>query len=942
MTKEHTSTQKASMGSHAPQMSRATLAAAAALLMLGTSFDAQALALGAITVQSALGEPLRAEIEIPQISSDEAASFEAKLGTPQAFSLAGVEYSATLAGTRVSFHRRSDGQAYLRLSGNQPINEPFLGLVIEANWSSGSLVRDYAMLLDPPGRAAPTAVVEASTQPTTAPVATESAPAPVAVRPAQARPAPAAPAPGVAEQVTPSPAPGKSAARTAASQVTVQRGTTASTIARAHAINGVSLDQMLIAMLQANPEAFIRGNVNLIRAGAVLRMPSQEQAQATSQAEARRLVVAQTRDFQAYRRSLAQKVPNAPAEQSTRSASGSVQAQVQDSQAPTPSEDRLTISKTESIQPDSTETHTAESRQAQEQSERVAELSKNLEELTKLQVGDSSAKPETETPEAQTSSVPGIDLPVGQPASATAPTSPTTETPADTASQTAADTDTTATAEQTADVPQDAGAETETDAASTDETTPETTTDSQQASETTAEPQEPAQPAPVAEAEPPKPAAPVRVPAPAPAPMAEPSFLDSLTENPLLPVAGAGLLALLAGFGVYRSRQRKKQSDASLDSEFVESQMQPDSFFGSSGGQHVDTKERSSGLGGSSMVYSPSQLDAAGDVDPVAEANVYLAYGRDGQAEDILKEALLTNPNRPSIHLKLAEIYAKRQDGRALEAIASEAHKITQGHGPEWQAIVALGQSLDPDNHLYQPGSSPTLSSPTADARPRTNQFGADTEPAMPFDPDSGPGALDSGPAALDLNLDLGAALSQPAPLESPAAPPDSAPALDLDMPLDLDMDAGELASPEEITRAAPIPTPSPMPAPVSAPAPIRADSEFVDLDLGMDFDPPAVEPAPVSTPNPLADPDPIASDSGMIEFDMSALSVDPDSRSGADIDTEQSEDADDDPLATKLALAQEFHAIGDTDGARDLAQEVLGEASGALKIRAERFLADL
>lgn len=79
-----------------------------------------------------------------------------------------------------------------------------------------------------------------------------------------------------------------------------------------------------------------------------------------------------------------------------------------------------------------------------------------------------------------------------------------------------------------------------------------------------------------------------------------------------------------------------------------------------------------------------------------------------------------------------------------------------------------------------------------------------------------------------------------------------------------------------------------------------------------------------------------------MIEFDMSALSVDPDSRSGADIKTEQFEDADDNPLSTKLALAQEFRAIGDLDGARSMASEVVAEASGALKIRAERFLAEL
>jgi len=177
----------------------------------------------------------------------------------------------------------------------------------------------------------------------------------------------------------------------------------------------------------------------------------------------------------------------------------------------------------------------------------------------------------------------------------------------------------------------------------------------------------------------------------------EPSFFDQLRDNPLaLPLAG-GLLALLAGFGLYRMRQRKHGS--SVDSSFLESRLQPDSFFGSSGGQRIDTAE--SVASGSSMVYSPSQLDAAGDVDPVAEADVYLAYGRDLQAEEILKEAMRSTPTRVAIHNKLLEIYAKRRDARAFEVVATEAYNLTQGQGPEWEHACELGKELDPSNPLY-------------------------------------------------------------------------------------------------------------------------------------------------------------------------------------------------------------------------------------------------
>ena len=97
------------------------------------------------------------------------------------------------------------------------------------------------------------------------------------------------------------------------------------------------------------------------------------------------------------------------------------------------------------------------------------------------------------------------------------------------------------------------------------------------------------------------------------------------STNPLVWPLVISLLALLAGFGLYRYKQRKKATP--IDSAFLESRLQPDSFFGASGGQHVDTKENTEEA--SSLIYSPSQLDAASDVDPVAEADVYLAYGRD-------------------------------------------------------------------------------------------------------------------------------------------------------------------------------------------------------------------------------------------------------------------------------------------------------------------------
>lgn len=245
-------------------------------------------------------------------------------------------------------------------------------------------------------------------------------------------------------------------------------------------------------------------------------------------------------------------------------------------------------------------------------------------------------------------------------------------------------------------------------------------------------------------------------PVPVPHPVEEPSFFSGLFDDPMIPLAGGGLLALLAGFGVYRVVQRRRNADG-VDSSFLESRIQPDSFFGASGGQRIDTANSEMTTGGSSMAYSPSQLDAGGDVDPVAEADVYLAYGRDLQAEEILKEAVRHNPARVSVHVKLGEIYAKRQDRKALEAVAGDVFKLTQGEGPDWARIADLGRTLDPENPLYQPGGRPGGS--------------ADQAPAGVF-ASTMPGAVGAAGAALpsDLDLDLDLDLPDDALTDAPAA----------------------------------------------------------------------------------------------------------------------------------------------------------------------------
>ena len=889
-----------------PQLGMTALAVAAAVVLGVATSDAHALALGRLTVQSALGEPLRADIDIPEINAEEAASLRVAPATPEAFRAAGLEFSPTIANLQVTLQRRTDGRYFLRLTSDRPVNDPFVDLILETSWSSGRIVRDYTLLFDPPNLRQPAQPpVAAQVSPFPVPGAAPrpyAAAAPVARAPAAPRPAPATPAPRAAPAT---------AAAGDGQRVTVQAGDTAGKIAATHKPATVSLDQMLLALLRSNPDAFIGGNVNRLKAGAVLDLPTADQAGATGANEASQTIVAQSRDFNEFRRRLAEGLPTAKVDSSSRQASGKVQTQVEDRKSAAATPDKLTLSKG-ATQAQATD-KIAQDRAAQESAARVAELNKNIADLNKLGTATST----TSALPAASAAKPALAVPVAAAPASAAPAAPVVAAPA---------------SAPAAAVPVAPAAVV---AASAPAALAPASATAEPASAPVAAAVTASAPAPAA-------AASAARKLPPPAPVAEPSLVDDLLENPIVPAAAGGLLALLLGFGFYRARQRKKSNQ--VDSSFLESRLQPDSFFGASGGQRIDTAEGAS-VTGSSMVYSPSQLDAAGDVDPVAEADVYLAYGRDLQAEEILKEALRTSPQRVAIHGKLLEIYSKRRDAKAFEQVATEAYSLTRGEGPEWEHICEMGQELDSTNPLYRPGGQPSEGGPTAaEAAAAVAAASMATQRIEVVAP---------APSAADLDLDLDFSLGDDEPVQPPTMP------------------AGFSSAP------APLPEPTvsfnASPAPQAPSMDMDFDSATVNLDApgltlsedSLNFDTLHTPSLPnigaaVSTPAPTAAPA-AAADSGMIEFDMGALSLDLDApapapaaalggdtegsqltTAGAALEPAGADDTSGDPLATKLALAEEFNAIGDPDGARSLAEEVLAEASGELKSRAQRFLAEI
>ena len=908
-----------------------TISAAAVLTL--TASQTLALGLGRLAVQSSLGEALRAEIDVTSMTPEEAANLRVRIAPPESYRAAGVDYNAVLPGTQAVLSRRADGRPFLRLTSDRAVQEPFVDVILELTWSSGRLVREYTLLFDPPNTrntaAALPVPVPAAVSPmpaaaqssvgTPASVAavaavTAAAPAPAPVT-AAAKPAPAsAPTPVSKAPTKPAPLPptaavqlggeAKRAPTDGADEYKVRAGDSLSRIATQTQRSGVSLEQMLVSLYRGNPQAFMDNNMNRLKSGVVLAVPSADSVKGVTQTEAKQIIQAQSVDFGAYRQRLATGVPEAKVEASARQATGKVQSAIEDKKvAAEPAPDKLTLSKgAAAAKASATEEKISKDKETKDAADRVAELSRNVEALKKISAASSAsaasaaalaaAKAATTVaaaPAAPAASAPAVGIPVPLPAIAPPP------------------------AQVVAAVPTATSVTAASGAAKVVDPAPAKT-----------------------------PASAVVVSASKPEPSAvEGSGLMGtlLEDNPIALAAGGALLAGLLGFGVYKLRRRSGKESG--ETSFLESRLQPDSFFGASGGQRIDTREPTGSS--SSMSYSLSQLDAIGDVDPVAEADVYLAYGRDLQAEEILKEAMRSTPERLAIRTKLLEVYAKRRDIKGFESLAIQLFGLTRGEGTDWARAQELGQQVDPDNALYQIGGAPANFTGDDD---RIEPLGASTMPqsVLPSPSQFGPGAARSVAQAsvpsmdLDLNLDFtdsiaksGAMPTIPAtmrpdpfgdsmafdPEASSAKPKGQTPA-----------GAGEFLLTE--TAASPAAaTPSAAASSLDAPMTFDLSSISLDFDAPLD-DAMKKRITPITVPGQLDTPTLPSMRSGDSVHDSLLDSAYDSTHEHAD------------PLLRKLELAEEFRQIGDTDGARDLLHEVLTKASGTIKTRAQGILDQL
>ncbi|MFM7847874.1 MAG: FimV/HubP family polar landmark protein [Rubrivivax sp.] len=335
-------------------------------------------------MQSVLGEPLKAQVLVTGLAPAEQASLQVRLASPEIHRSAGLVFDEVLSSTRATLVRQTDGASVVLLMSQRPVGNVYVDVILEARWAAGQRLLGYTLLVSPEGAPPPAPLVSA--------LASDARDA--SVSPAQT-------------DVT---------AGLAGSHV-VRFGETLTALAQQYRPEGVSLDQMLVALYRANPQAFMGGNMNRLKAGAVLNLPGAATARAEPPVPARALIEAHSADFGAYRQRLAGKVRDAATEpSSSRQASGQVQARVRDRKADdaAAAADQLKLSQGGVKAASSPEVDLSRRAEAREAAMREAELARNVQALKQLQqmagastvVAGSQAPASSAAPALEAASVP--------------------------------------------------------------------------------------------------------------------------------------------------------------------------------------------------------------------------------------------------------------------------------------------------------------------------------------------------------------------------------------------------------------------------------------------------------------------------------------------------------------------------------------------------------
>lgn len=911
--------------------------------------------MGGINVTSALGYPLKAEISLTEMSTVDKAAFAAKMASVNEFKSAGIDYPYSLPKLNFEVSTRANGDAYLKLTSTQPVNEPFVSILIELSWPSGKLLREYTFLLDPAGfipdqpKLAEVKPVEpmvpvVEPEPIVVPVAVPEAiampdlpePKPyVAVvdtkeAVAEAKTVPAPMESGmVAAELTPAEpvqaeADADKLARAepvtmeplvpvakAPVSIMIEKGDTLGKVADAIKPVDVSLERMLVAMYRANAKTFDGQNMNRIKAGKILRMPGTEEIAKVTQAAAVKEIRAQVADWQDYRQKLAatQVMPEEQAHK--QEAAGKISAAVAE-KAPAVKEsakevlrlskgaalgDKAVASSDAMTEQEKLTTKAdeaaAKNKQMQEEQKKIAKLEEINKDASKLVElkGLPAAAPEVKTP------APVKGLPV--------------------------------------------------------------------------------------------------VPATQPQPVSDEFDLMAmfdkywaiLWEDPIILGGGIAVLLGLVGLGFVIARRatggQKKSKNKNVEVGAATGSWRTPVTPSPDTGDFTQ-----SSVPAVAPMPNAAQLD---DVDPISEAELFLNFGRDTQAEEILKDALSKNSSNMQVKLKLLSIYANRKDSKLFSKYAQEIKD--SGDTAAWERAAVMGAEMDPANPAYGDAKGEVRHREAAPAEVDFDLGFGKSEAS----------AKDQAAAGKDMKMDFDVTAAQSDEFASPFEKSDTIakPAPVAKLKSSADVDATSILSRDVVQAAETSHSVSPMDFDVSGilPGDVKsiANSTSMDFDISgiptekvketkssstMDFDltgdipdmAPAVVAAPVTSTDlnfddlvfeiPTNETKPVqvkvkavsveesmeftvdfpaASDVATpakkldIDFGDINISLDdeaPAARAGGEGKDEQWHE-----VATKLDLAKAYQEMGDADGAREILEEVIRDGDEQQREAAEKLM---
>jgi pilus assembly protein FimV len=613
------------------------LAIAVVMLCLSATSSVFAIGLGDIEMQSMLNEPLNAVIELTSASKQELDELKVTIAPRESFQKMGIPRTTILDDFKFSVEQPQRGLPVIRVTTRKPVREPFLDFLVEASWSKGHLLRQYTLLVDPP-------------------VTMQAAP------PVQRVPVRQTPSPSPAVKQTPSPAPVPVAAPVTPTHITaapgdvdkygpVKRNETLWDIARrVRPDRDISMQQMMIALLRANPEAFAANNINNLKAGATLQIPGRDDILALDKSTASREANRQYAEWQQGRGSGQAKAATTtePAtDQQQQATSGPAPAaevtQEARLQLVAPDEEAIKGAVVPGMPEGGTATQAPESKellkqlslvtdeaeagraQSQELQSRVGKLEEQVADMQRL----------IELKDTQLANLQNRLAAQNQTASNT-----------------------------TSDASPEAGAPA-TDRSKTQvEGTPEANAGRDSKPE---------------------------------------GIIDRLMENPVL--AGLGVLvAMILGGFLWSSTRHRKQEDIFRDEPTLASQMSAARNDESPATPRIAVSDTSMLSDVSPSDMSPLQGDETSD--PLTEADVFIAYGRVQQAEDVIKSALQGSPDNRDLKMKLIEIYHAAGNTAAFDTHAATFRETVDEDDPDWQRVARMGHELSPANPLYQGGIS--------------------------------------------------------------------------------------------------------------------------------------------------------------------------------------------------------------------------------------------